>query len=154
MKELKIVTKIVISSYSELNEKEKSLIDLAKNATKNAYAPYSKFSVGAAVLLDNGEMVTGNNQENIAYPSGLCAERVALYYANATFPNAKVEAIAVAAYFKGDFVEKISPCGACRQVLQETEDRYKSPIRILLYGKKEIYIVESANDLMPLSFSF
>ena len=154
MKEFKIVTKIVISSYIELGEKEKKLIDLAKNATKDAYAPYSQFRVGAAVLLENGEMITGNNQENIAYPSGMCAERVALYYANATFPDVKVKAIAVAAYFEGDYVEKISPCGSCRQVLQEAENRYKSPIRILLYGKNEVYIVESVKDLMPLSFSF
>ena len=154
MKELKIITKIVISSYTELSEEEKRLIDLAKNASKNAYAPYSQFKVGSAVSLENGEMITGNNQENIAYPSGMCAERVALYYANATFPDVKVKAIAVAAYFEGDYVERISPCGSCRQVLQEAENRYKSPIRILLYGKNEVYIVESVKDLMPLSFSF
>jgi len=154
MKELKIVAKIIISSYIELNDKEKKLIDMAKNAAKDAYAPYSQFKVGAAVLLANGEMVTGNNQENIAYPSGMCAERVALYYANATFPGVKVEAIAVAACFEGYYTEKISPCGACRQVLQEAENRYQSPIRILLYGKNEVYIVESVKALMPLSFSF
>ena len=154
MKELKILTKVMISSYIELNEEEKKLINLAKSASKDAYAPYSQFKVGAAVLLENGEMISGNNQENIAYPSGLCAERVALFYANATFPDVKIKTIAVAAYFEGDYTEKISPCGSCRQVLQETENRYKFPIRILLYGKNEIYILESAKDLMPLSFSF
>jgi len=154
MKELKITTKIIISSYIEFSEEEKRLIDAAKNASKNAYAPYSRFKVGSAVLLENGETIAGNNQENIAYPSGMCAERVTLYYANATFPDVKVKTIAVAAYFGGDYVEKISPCGACRQVLQEAENRQKSPIRMLLCGKNEIYIVESVKDLMPLGFSF
>jgi len=154
MRAYKIITKVIISSYTELSEQEKKLIDIAKNAAKDAYAPYSQFKVGSAVLLENGEMITGNNQENIAYPSGICAERVALYYANATFPGIKVEAIAVAAYSGGDYTGKISPCGSCRQVLQEAENRYKSPIRILLYGKNEIYIVESVKDLLPLSFSF
>jgi len=154
MDELKIITKVIISSYIELSEKEKKLINVAKDTAKNAYAPYSQFKVGAAVLLANGEIITGNNQENIAYPSGMCAERVALYYANATFPNVKVEAIAVAAYSGGDYTEKISPCGSCRQVLQEAENRYKSPVRILLYGKNEVYVVESVKDLLPLSFSF
>ena len=154
MKELKILTKIIIFSYTELTTEEKRLIDLAKGASEDAYAPYSQFKVGAAVLLENGEMITGNNQENIAYPSGMCAERVALFYANATFPGVKVKAIAVAAYFDGDYTERISPCGSCLQVLQEVENRYKSPIRILLYGKNEVYMVESAKDLMPLNFSF
>lgn len=154
MKKLEIVTKIIIFSYTELSEKEKKLIDMAKHAAKDAYAPYSQFKVGSAVLLENGEIITGNNQENIAYPSGMCAERVALYHANATFPDVKVEAIAVAAYFEGDYTEKISPCGSCRQVLQEVENRYKSPVRVLLYGKNEVYIIESARDLIPLSFSF
>ena len=154
MKEFKIVAKIVISSYTELSAKEKKLIDLAKDVSKDAYAPYSQFKVGSAVLLENGEIITGNNQENIAYPSGMCAERVALYSANAIFPDIKIEAIAIAAYFDGDYTERISPCGSCRQVLQEVENRYKFPIRVLLYGKNEVYIVESAKDLMPLGFSF
>ncbi len=154
MKELKIITKIIISSYTELSEEEKRLIDVAKNASKNAYAPYSQFKVGSAVLLENGETIAGNNQENIAYPSGMCAERVALYYANATFSDTKIKTIAVAAYFGGDYVERISPCGSCRQALQEAENRQKSPIRILLYGKNEIYVIESVQDLMPLGFTF
>jgi len=154
MKELKIITKIVISSYTELREEEKRLVESAKNAHKNAYAPYSQFKVGSAILLENGKMIAGNNQENIAYPSGMCAERVALYYANATFPGVKVKMIAVAAYFDGDYVDRISPCGSCRQALQEAENRQKSPIRILLYGKNEIYIVESVKDLIPLGFTF
>ncbi len=154
MKELKIITKVIISSYTELNDEEKRLMDVAKNASENAYAPYSHFKVGASVLLDNGEIIAGNNQENIAYPSGICAERVAVNYANAAFPDMKIKAIAVAAYFNNDFTGKISPCGSCRQVLMETENKHESPIRILLYGKDEIYIVESVKDLMPLNFSF
>ena len=152
MKELEIITKVIISSYKELCPEEKELIEVAKASTESAYAPYSKFKVGAAVLLENGEIITGNNQENVAYPSGLCAERVAVFYANAKFPNTKIKMIAVAAYFQNDYTDHISPCGSCRQVLQEVEARYKSPIRILLYGKNEIYIVESAKDLMPLNF--
>ncbi|MCL2651021.1 MAG: cytidine deaminase [Candidatus Azobacteroides sp.] len=154
MKELNIITKITISSYEELSMEEKKLIDSAKNATQNAYAPYSKFKVGAAILLGNGEIITGNNQENVAYPSGICAERVAVFHANAMYPDIKIKTIAIAACFNGDYTENISPCGACRQVLQETEARYHSPIRVLLYGKEEIYIVESIKDLLPLSFSF
>ena len=155
MKELEIVTKIIISSYEELGNEDKKLIDWAKKATQDAYAPYSKFNVGAAVLLENGKIVTGNNQENIAYPSGLCAERVAAYHACAVYSEAKIKSIAVAAYTAGDYTEQIiTPCGSCRQSLQEIENRYKSSIRVLLYGKNEIYIVNSIKDLMPLSFSF
>ena len=153
MKELEIITKVIISSYKELCPEEKELVEAAKASSQNAYAPYSKFKVGAAILLENGEIISGNNQENIAYPSGLCAERVAVFYANAKFPDTKIKTIAVAAYFQNDYTNQISPCGSCRQVLQETENRYKSPIRILLYGRNEVYIVESAKDLMPLSFS-
>ena len=154
MKELNIIAKITISSYEELSAEEKNLIDLAKESTRNAYAPYSEFKVGAAVLLENGEIIAGNNQENIAYPSGLCAERVAVFYANATYPNVRIKTIAIAAYFNGDYAEQLSPCGSCRQVLQEVEARYQFPIRVLLYRKNEIYIIESIKDLMPLSFSF
>jgi len=154
MKELIITSKVTIAPYTELCEEEKKLIDLAKNASKGAYAPYSQFKVGSAVLLENGEIITGNNQENIAYPSGMCAERVALFYANAKFPDIKIKTIAIAACFDGEYTERISPCGSCRQVLQEAENRYKSPIRVLLYGRNEMYIVESAKDFLPLNFSF
>jgi len=154
MKQLEITTKVTISSYQELNEEEKSLVGIAKYSSLSAYAPYSQFKVGAAVLLENDEVVRGNNQENIAYPSGLCAERVAVFHANALFPNLKINTIAIAAFFNGDYVEQISPCGSCRQVLQEVENKQKHPIRILLYGRNEIYIIDSIRDLMPLSFSF
>ena len=154
MKKLNITAKIQICNYSELNPEEKNLIDCAKDACSRAYAPYSQFQVGAAALLANGEIVTGNNQENVAFPSGLCAERTALFYAHSQYPEQAVKSLAVAAYTQGDFIEKpISPCGACRQVILETEMRSKSPVRIFLYGKKEIYIVEGIGDLLPLAFN-
>jgi len=153
MKILNITAKIQICSYEQLLSEEKMIIDCAKDACSRAYAPYSQFRVGAAVLLANGEIVTGNNQENVAFPSGLCAERTALFYANSQYPKQAVKSLAIAAYTQGDFVESpISPCGACRQVILETEMRYKNPIRIYLYGKKEIYIIEGINDLLPLAF--
>jgi cytidine deaminase len=149
-----ITAKIQICSYDELNTEEKNLIDCAKDACSRAYAPYSQFQVGAAVLLANGEIVTGSNQENVAFPSGLCAERTALFYANSQFPEQAVQSLAIAAYTQGDFIDRpISPCGACRQVILETEKRFRSPIRIFLYGKKEIYIVEGIGDLLPLAFN-
>ena len=155
MKIVNISAKIQICSYEELKNNEKIIVDAAKDSVKRSYSPYSNFSVGAAILLANQEIITGSNQENIAYPSGLCAERTALFYANSQFPDQAVEMIAVAAFFEGDFVdEPVTPCGACRQVMLEVQNRYKHPIRILLYGKKHIYIVENIGDLLPLSFSF
>ena len=153
MKSFNITAKIQICNYNELQPEEKNLIDSAKDACSRAYAPYSQFQVGAAVLLANGEIVTGNNQENVAFPSGLCAERTALFYAGSQYPEQAVKSLAIAAYTQGDFIDKpISPCGACRQVILETEKRYGSPVRIFLYGKTEIYIIEGINDLLPLAF--
>ncbi|MDR0863556.1 MAG: cytidine deaminase [Candidatus Symbiothrix sp.] len=154
MKNLNITAKIRVCNYEELNSSEKNLINIAKDATLKAYAPYSRFQVGAAILLANNEIVTGNNQENAASPSGLCAERTALFYANSQFPDEAVDTIAVAAYTKGDFIdEPVTPCGACRQVILEAQNRYKHPVRIILYGKKTIYIIEKITDLLPLAFS-
>jgi len=153
MTEKQIIAKIAFCALDELSEEEKSLIQMAKTASSKAYAPYSSFQVGAAVLLDNGEILTGNNQENAAYSSGLCAERVALFYANARFPDAKVLTLAIAAQnMLGFSNQPISPCGSCRQVLLESENRYKSNIRILLYGADETAIIDSVRDLLPLSF--
>ena len=154
MKKLKIFAKIQICNENKLIQEEKNLIDCAKNACSRAYAPYSQFHVGAAVLLANGEIITGNNQENVAFPSGLCAERTALFYAHSQYPEQAVKSIAVAAFTQGDFIDKpISPCGACRQVILETEMRSKSPVKIYLYGKSEIYIVEGIGNLLPLAFN-
>jgi cytidine deaminase len=152
MKELIFETKIQVFSVSEAPEIYRELIESAIDATANAYAPYSYFNVGAAVLLKNGKIIEGSNQENAAYPSGLCAERVALFSANTQYPDTTVLAIAVTAVTDGKQVDMITPCGACRQVLLEVEKRYQSPIKILLCGKKEIYMAESAASLLPLSF--
>lgn len=153
MKELQLQTSVKVYSYDELTPELARLVDLAKSKTQDAYSPYSGFSVGAAALLANGEVVTGANQENAAYPSGLCAERVALFAANANQPKQAVVALAIAAYTKGHFTTQVvSPCGACRQVMLETEHRYQQPMRVVLYGEDECYVFESASDLLPLNF--
>ncbi|WP_373804345.1 cytidine deaminase [Bacteroides heparinolyticus] len=154
MKDVQIDIRINSVTYDELSAKEQQLINAAKDATKNSYAPYSHFSVGAAALLDNDVIVTGSNQENAAYPSGICAERTTLFYANSQYPDSAVRALAVAAWTEGDFLETpIPPCGACRQVLLETEKRFGTTMRILLFGKKEIYVMEGVKNLLPLSFT-
>ena len=153
MKDLNIQTIIKVCQYDELSDQDKQLIDKAKEMTQHSYAPYSKFKVGAAALLANGAIVTGSNQENAAYPSGLCAERTTLFYANSQYPDQAVLTLAIAARTEQDFIDNpIPPCGACRQVRLETETRYKHPVRILLYGKKEIYLIKGIRDLLPLSF--
>ena len=141
------------NSPENLSEKEQQVIAEALHAAADAYAPYSGFLVGAALLLDNGELVRGNNQENAAYPDGLCAERVAMFSANSRFPHAGIEMLAVAAMIKDEFLEEpVYPCGSCRQALLESENRFKNPIRILMYGKNRIHIANSVKDLLPLSF--
>ena len=153
MKDLNIQTIIKVCQYDELSDQDKQLIDKAKEMTQHSYAPYSQFKVGAAALLANGAIVTGSNQENAAYPSGLCAERTTLFYANSQYPDQAVLTLAIAARTEQDFIDNpIPPCGACRQVILETETRYKHPVRILLYGKKEIYLIKGIRDLLPLSF--
>ena len=153
MEERKIVTSLFVYAYDELPADYKRLVDEAKRVTKDAYAPYSKFHVGAALLLANGEIVSATNQENAAYPSGMCAERVTMFYANSRYPNLPPKALAIASFAEGDFLdEPITPCGACRQVLLETEMRYGAEINVLLYGKRGVYLLSSAKSLLPLSF--
>jgi cytidine deaminase len=152
MKEYKIEVLIDVLKIEELSAADKRLRAVAVRAAKRAYAPYSHYNVGAAVLLQDGTIAEGNNQENIAYPSGLCAERVALFHAGASYPEIPVVAIAVAAVKDGEVQKWISPCGACRQVLLETEQRYEKPVRILMCGRDEVFAVSSAKDLLPLSF--
>ncbi|MDR2937807.1 MAG: cytidine deaminase [Prevotellaceae bacterium] len=151
-KEIKINLEVYGSS-SEMSAQDSDLVQRAKLATENAYAPYSNFQVGAAVLLENGEVITGSNQENAAYPSGLCAERTALFYAGAKFPNVAVKSIAIAAQTGGQFcAQSVYPCGACRQVMLENEMRGRQPIRVIMAGENEVEVVRSAHDLLPLSF--
>ena len=153
MKQIRLEINIEVSHYDELPEEDRKLIDAACEATNRSYAPYSHFSVGAAALLDNEVVVTGTNQENAAYPSGLCAERTTLFYANSQYPDQAVKALAIAARTEKDFLDTpIPPCGACRQVLLETEKRHGKPMRILLYSKKDIYILKGVGGLLPLSF--
>lgn len=148
-----ITTKIEVYSYNELSEIDKKLVEKAKNATDTSYAPYSKFNVGAALLLENGEIVTGSNQENVAYPSGLCAERTAVFYAGAAYPGVKFKKLAIAAYSDGDFVEEpVSPCGACRQSILEYEKLAGNPIEIILVGREKVYKIQGIRALLPLSF--
>ena len=143
----------VYDKLEELNDIEQELISEAKSVAKKAYAPHSKFHVGAALLLDNGEIITGNNQENLAYPSGICAERTALFYAGAQYPDNRVMILVVAAFYNDKFEDNpVTPCGACRQVMLETENRYSNPIRIIMTGENKIYAVNSVKDLLPLSF--
>jgi len=149
--------KIVVHEYEnigELPENDRILLNEARRITSSAYAPYSGFYVGAAILLGNGMIVTGNNQENSAYPSGLCAERVALFYANANYPDSEVKAIAISAAKNGILVhEPVKPCGGCRQALAEAEVRFETPIRIILDGSNSIMILQGVESLLPLSFS-
>ena len=152
MKEEKIVLSLNVSSTEELADKDLCLRNAAIDAAKNAYAPYSGFSVGVAVLLENGTIVKGNNQENAVYPSGLCAERVALFSVGASYPDMPVVSIAIIALKGDDILSSISPCGGCRQVMLETEQRYGRPVRVLLCGNNETVIVDSAKDLLPLCF--
>jgi cytidine deaminase len=143
-----------IDSISDLNLIEQELVKKAEVALKNAYADYSKFYVGAAVLLENGMIITGNNQENVAYPSGICAERVALFYASSQFPKIKIKTIAVMAKSQ-QFNTKtpVSPCGSCRQVLNEYEQKYASPIKIIMASEEgKIIITENAKSLLPFVF--
>lgn len=153
MQKKTIETKVTIYSFDELITENQQLINKAKEQVQKAYAPYSDFHVGAAILLENGEIVTGSNQENSAYPSGLCAERVAMFYANSQYPQVAVKTIAIAAFTMGNFLpEPVTPCGSCRQVLLETEMRFEKDIHILLYGTEHVFLIENVKQLLPLCF--
>ena len=154
MKEMVLQTKVVVCAYDELMSEDKEVVDAARAATANSYAVYSKFNVGAAVRLEGGVIVKGSNQENAAYPSGLCAERTTLFWANSQYPDRAVLTLAIAARTEnGELAMPIPPCGACRQVILETEKRYNRTIRIILYGTRECYVVEDViKALLPLTF--
>lgn len=137
----------------ELNEADRRLIEEARTIAKDAYSPYSGFNVGAALRLEDGTVVNGNNQENVAFTPGLCAERVALFYANSAFSQLPVEAIAISASNKNGITEEtVKPCGSCRQAILETEVRFKKPIRIILDGKSKIQIFDGIENLLPFAF--
>ncbi|MEI6755222.1 MAG: cytidine deaminase [Paludibacter sp.] len=148
-----IETKVTVFSFDELDSSKQQLINTAKEQVNKAYAPYSGFHVGAAVELENGKVFAASNQENSAYPSGLCAERVTIFYANAQYPDVPVKTIAITAFTKGEFLKNpVTPCGSCRQVLLETEMRFEKDITVLLYGTDEIYQIDNIRELLPLCF--
>ena len=154
MQEKKIELSFILAHLSELSAQEQQLVANAKSAFKTAYAPYSGFLVGASVLLENGEVINGSNQENVAYPSGLCAERVALFYAGAKFPDVKINTVAISVLSKNfEVKDVISPCGACRQVMAEYEDKQHRPIKVILHSPTdEVLIANKVEDLLPFMF--
>ena len=155
MKNLELKTTIKECQLEELSTEERHLVELAIEATRRSYAPYSHFHVGASLLLNNGVEIMGCNQENAAFPATLCAERSAIFAAGAQYPDVPIKTLAIAARTPdGELqAEPVSPCGTCRQVIIETETRFKQPVRILLYGRNKIYVIDSIRQLMPLSFS-
>ena len=155
MEKLELKSVIKVCQTEELSEEERHLIQLAIEATDRSYSPYSHFKVGAAVRLDNGVELSGSNQENAAYPSGICAERTTLFYSGAQYPDIPVRMLAIAARgTDGELTEEpTGPCGACRHVILESETRAGAPIRILLYGRKHTYVMDGIETLMPLCFS-
>ena len=153
MEEIKLQTTFCFAQPEELSEDDKQLVERAIEATASSYSPYSHFAVGAALRLSDGTIVIGSNQEKAAFPSGLCAERTAIFAAGATHPDKAVTALAIAARNEaGLTAEPVSPCGACRQVILEVEQRYNCAVRILLYGTNGVYIINSIRDLLPLCF--
>lgn len=141
-------------AITDLSTEDQKLILAARESSKNAYAPYSKFKVGAALLMANNVIVEGNNQENADFTDGLCAERVALFYAHSKFPEVAVKAMAVSASNSNGIVNgPVQPCGSCRQVMVETEVRFNHPIRIILDGTKKIVVLEGSGNLLPFAFS-
>ncbi|MFA7445791.1 MAG: cytidine deaminase [Flavobacteriaceae bacterium] len=155
MKKITIPTVFsVFDSIDELDSPIHNLMLQAIEIRKQAYAPYSKFRVGAAVLLDNGKVVLGNNQESAAYPSGLCAERVAVFQAGSLYPEAKILKIAISATSDIHPTQKPTPpCGACRQSISEYEQKQNTPVEIYFMGETgEIYKSDSLENLLPLSF--
>ena len=155
MKEIEVKPRIWEAQMDELTPEERSLIEQAIEGTNRSYSPYSLFHVGAALKLQNGATYIGCNQENAAFPAGICAERSAIFAAGAQYPDQPIVMLAIAARSReGEFTkEPVSPCGTCRQVLIETETRFQQPIRILLYGQRCVYVLDSIKQLMPLSFT-
>ncbi|MDE6418647.1 MAG: cytidine deaminase [Duncaniella sp.] len=155
MKELTITTPIIEATLDELSAEDRALVEEARRQTATSYAPYRRFHVGAAIRLDNGEIVAGSNQENAAFPSGLCAERTAAFYAHARYPEAKFETIAIAAVGTDglELRDPIAPCGACRQSLLEYETLATHDVRVILTARDRVFILPSVRSTLPLAFS-
>lgn len=155
MEHMDLNIKYSVATIEDLSEADRALVEQARLATHRSYAPYSKFSVGAAIQLDNGEIITGANQENVAYPSGTCAERTACYYAHALYPDANFSAIAIAARGTdgNEVTLPIAPCGACRQALLEYETLAGKDVRVILTGSEKVIILPSVKSLLPFAFS-
>lgn len=163
MKERKFDIIIKEYAFDELTAEDRELVEAAKESTRNAYAPYSRFHVGAAIRMETGEIVCGANQENAAFSSGTCAERSACFYAGANHPGVKMVKIAIAAWSKADGPEDatfeecfqarpISPCGSCRQSLLEYEKLF-GPMEVILYGREVVYVFPSVASLLPFCFT-
>ena len=153
MKDIELNFRMQFCQLEELADDDRQLVEKAIGATQNSYAPYSNFHVGACLRLADGREVIGANQENAAFPSGLCAERSAVFAAQSMFPEEAITALAIAARNEnGLTAQSVSPCGACRQVILEMEDRYKQDVRILLYGTEGVYVIPSVKSLLPLHF--
>ena len=155
MEHMDLNIKYSVATINDLSDADRALVEQARLATHRSYAPYSKFSVGAAIQLDNGEIITGTNQENVAYPSGTCAERTACYYAHALYPDANFSAIAIAARGTdgNEVTLPIAPCGACRQALLEYETLAGKDVRVILTGSEKVIILPSVKSLLPFAFS-
>lgn len=153
MKRSEIIIPLEEKVLTELSEGEMELVEAARTIVRDAYAPYSKFRVGAALRLRSGRIVTGSNQENAAYPSGLCAERTALFYAGAQYPDDPVAALAVTAMREdGKYATVAAPCGGCRQVILEVADRFKQPFPVYLVSAESVTIIEDCRQLLPINF--
>jgi cytidine deaminase len=155
MRKLQLITDyILFDTISELDVQDQKLMNIAIKYRKQAYAPYSNFSVGAAILLDNGEIVTGSNQENAAYPSGMCAERVAVYSVGSKYPRVSILKLAISASSSlKEITQPVAPCGACRQAISEYEVNQNRPIEIFFMGESgKVIKVNSLKDLLPLGF--
>jgi cytidine deaminase len=151
-KEIRIVYN-EYESLDQLDPRDRELAQAAIEATKSSYAPYSNFNVGAAVRLDNGEIIKGSNQENAAYPSGICAERTAMFYASANYPENAMTAIAITASQNGTLCDNpVTPCGSCRQVMAQYQTKGGQPMEILLIGGKKIWKFSKVDDVLPLIF--
>ena len=151
-KEIRIVYN-EYESLDQLDPRDRELAQAAMEATKSSYAPYSNFNVGAAVRLDNGEIIKGSNQENAAYPSGICAERTAMFYASANYPENAMTAIAITASQNGTLCDNpATPCGSCRQVMAQYQTKGGQPMEILLVGGKKIWKFGKVDDVLPLIF--